>query len=241
MTEKELEAGTEGEGDQVVTPWEAKAGEGQTSINYDKLISNCSLEVLRGVITCVILCRTIWEHENRWSPFEPDWGSIKTQASSFPYKRDLLLTPVGAHVKYGTCIVMWHFWYSDLEGILDAYEKDKPFFLYTGRGPSSESMHLGHLILFCSQSESSWLCIYYFSSYLQLGLQKHGVVAILGANSPEWLISSIGASFAGWEQIVDMKLLDEYLAKVSRRCIVVPPSLSLVVSSFVRPLRVDAI
>jgi len=65
MTEKELEAGTEGEGDQVVTPWEAKAGEGQTSINYDKLISNCSLEVLRGVITCVILCRTIWEHENR--------------------------------------------------------------------------------------------------------------------------------------------------------------------------------
>jgi len=29
---------------------------------------------------------------------------------------------------------------------LDAYEKGKPFYLYTGRGPSSESMHLGHLI-----------------------------------------------------------------------------------------------
>lgn len=26
-------------GEQVVTPWEAKAGEGQTSIDYDKLIS----------------------------------------------------------------------------------------------------------------------------------------------------------------------------------------------------------
>lgn len=25
-------------GEQVVTPWEAKAGEGETSINYDKLI-----------------------------------------------------------------------------------------------------------------------------------------------------------------------------------------------------------
>ncbi len=37
---------------------------------------------------------------------------------------------------------------SDLGGILDAYEKEKPFFLYTGRGPSSESMHLGHLIPF---------------------------------------------------------------------------------------------
>ena len=33
-------------------------------------------------------------------------------------------------------------------GILDAYEKNAPFFLYTGRGPSSESMHLGHLIPF---------------------------------------------------------------------------------------------
>lgn len=35
--------------------------------------------------------------------------------------------------------------------ILDMYEQGKPFYLYTGRGPSSESMHLGHLIpfMFC--------------------------------------------------------------------------------------------
>ena len=32
--------------------------------------------------------------------------------------------------------------------ILTAYEQKKPFFLYTGRGPSSEAMHLGHLIPF---------------------------------------------------------------------------------------------
>jgi tryptophanyl-tRNA synthetase len=32
--------------------------------------------------------------------------------------------------------------------ILDRYEKGKPFFLYTGRGPSSGSMHLGHMIPF---------------------------------------------------------------------------------------------
>jgi tryptophanyl-tRNA synthetase len=32
--------------------------------------------------------------------------------------------------------------------ILDSYQQKKPFFLYTGRGPSSESMHLGHLIPF---------------------------------------------------------------------------------------------
>lgn len=36
----------------------------------------------------------------------------------------------------------------DLELILTAYEQKKPFFLYTGRGPSSEAMHLGHLIPF---------------------------------------------------------------------------------------------
>lgn len=32
--------------------------------------------------------------------------------------------------------------------ILEAYEKQKSFYLYTGRGPSSEAMHLGHLIPF---------------------------------------------------------------------------------------------
>lgn len=40
------------------------------------------------------------------------------------------------------------FSHRDVHGILDAYEKQQPFFLYTGRGPSSESMHLGHLIPF---------------------------------------------------------------------------------------------
>ena len=31
---------------------------------------------------------------------------------------------------------------------LDAYENGEPIFLYTGRGPSSDAMHLGHLIPF---------------------------------------------------------------------------------------------
>ena len=38
--------------------------------------------------------------------------------------------------------------FRDVPSILEAYEQKKPFFLYTGRGPSSESMHLGHLIPF---------------------------------------------------------------------------------------------
>lgn len=36
----------------------------------------------------------------------------------------------------------------DMHSILDMYEKGTPFYLYTGRGPSSEAMHLGHLVPF---------------------------------------------------------------------------------------------
>ena len=37
---------------------------------------------------------------------------------------------------------------SDLEKIVELAEQGKPFYLYTGRGPSSDSLHMGHLIPF---------------------------------------------------------------------------------------------
>lgn len=40
------------------------------------------------------------------------------------------------------------FSHRDLEQVLDLYEAGKKFYLYTGRGPSSEALHLGHLIPF---------------------------------------------------------------------------------------------
>jgi tryptophanyl-tRNA synthetase len=40
------------------------------------------------------------------------------------------------------------FSHRDFGLILDYYEKKQPWYLYTGRGPSSESMHMGHLIPF---------------------------------------------------------------------------------------------
>ncbi|XP_014676867.1 PREDICTED: tryptophan--tRNA ligase, cytoplasmic-like [Priapulus caudatus] len=40
------------------------------------------------------------------------------------------------------------FSHRDMHMILNRYEQKKPFFLYTGRGPSHGSMHLGHLIPF---------------------------------------------------------------------------------------------
>uniref|UniRef100_A0A7S3G7I8 Tryptophan--tRNA ligase, cytoplasmic n=1 Tax=Palpitomonas bilix TaxID=652834 RepID=A0A7S3G7I8_9EUKA len=43
----------------------------------------------------------------------------------------------------------------DFDKILDCYENKKPFYIYTGRGPSSDSLHLGHLVPF------------FFTKYLQ--------------------------------------------------------------------------
>ncbi|TFK46020.1 tryptophanyl-tRNA synthetase [Heliocybe sulcata] len=40
------------------------------------------------------------------------------------------------------------FSHREFDKILDRYEQGKPFFLYTGRGPSSGSMHMGHMIPF---------------------------------------------------------------------------------------------
>ncbi|EEB06481.1 tryptophan-tRNA ligase Wrs1 [Schizosaccharomyces japonicus yFS275] len=40
------------------------------------------------------------------------------------------------------------FSHRDLDNILNLYEQKKPFYIYTGRGPSSSSMHLGHMVPF---------------------------------------------------------------------------------------------
>ena len=40
------------------------------------------------------------------------------------------------------------FAHRDLVDILDRYERGEKFYLYTGRGPSSEALHLGHLVPF---------------------------------------------------------------------------------------------
>ncbi|KAF8797911.1 tryptophanyl-tRNA synthetase [Phlegmacium glaucopus] len=46
------------------------------------------------------------------------------------------------------------FSHRELDKILDRYEQKKPFYLYTGRGPSSDSIHLGHMVPFVF---SKWL------------------------------------------------------------------------------------
>jgi len=55
------------------------------------------------------------------------------------------ITKVPCHPFIKRGIVFSH---RDMHAILTRYESGKPFFLYTGRGPSSGAMHLGHLVPF---------------------------------------------------------------------------------------------
>ncbi|KAF7845028.1 tryptophan--tRNA ligase, cytoplasmic [Senna tora] len=55
------------------------------------------------------------------------------------------LTSRPAHVFLRRGVFFAH---RDFNEILDAYERGEKFYLYTGRGPSSEALHLGHLVPF---------------------------------------------------------------------------------------------
>ncbi|BDA50785.1 Tryptophan-tRNA ligase, cytoplasmic [Coccomyxa sp. Obi] len=64
--------------------------------------------------------------------------------------RDLVARIEQLTGKPAHCFLRRGFFYAhrDLEAILDAKERGEPFYLYTGRGPSSEALHLGHLVPF---------------------------------------------------------------------------------------------
>lgn len=88
---------------------------------------------------------TPWEVSGR-----VDYDKLIKQFGSHPISPELLqrfeaVTGESAHVFLRRGIFFSH---RDLETILDRYEKGEKFYLYTGRGPSSTSMHLGHLVPF---------------------------------------------------------------------------------------------
>ncbi|GKV33219.1 hypothetical protein SLEP1_g41750 [Rubroshorea leprosula] len=60
-------------------------------------------------------------------------------------KRVERLTGRPAHVFLRRGVFFAH---RDFDDILNAYERGEKFYLYTGRGPSSEALHLGHLVPF---------------------------------------------------------------------------------------------
>jgi len=84
-----------------------------------------------------------------------DYGKLINQFGSTEITKDLLARIERLTVGRGnvSCMHPWlrrgiFFSHRDMEAILKQVEGGKPFYLYTGRGPSSASMHLGHLIPF---------------------------------------------------------------------------------------------
>lgn len=86
-----------------------------------------------------------------------DYGRLIDQFGSSPLGEDLVqrierLTKRRCHRWLRRGVFFSH---RDLHALLDLYERGEKFYLYTGRGPSSEALHLGHAIPF------------HFTKYLQ--------------------------------------------------------------------------
>jgi tryptophanyl-tRNA synthetase len=91
------------------------------------------------------------QHVDPWTVVGAvDYDKLLTKFGSSPLTEDLIarmerITGRRAHHFIRRGIFFSH---RDLNLILDMYEAGKPFYLYTGRGPSSEALHAGHLIPF---------------------------------------------------------------------------------------------
>lgn len=75
--------------------------------------------------------------------FSDRFGSTKVDDAIIQRFEQVIGKPVHHFLRRGI-----FFSHRDLHTILRLKEEGKPFYLYTGRGPSSESLHLGHLIPF---------------------------------------------------------------------------------------------
>lgn len=106
------------EKEDVVTPWEVSSASGGR-INYLKLIDEFGCQLITDkLIDRIAGCI----------------GGGVSGIRDFPVHRFIRRRLFFAH--------------RELDRICELKEKGVPFFLYTGRGPSSESLHLGHLIPF---------------------------------------------------------------------------------------------
>lgn len=78
--------------------------------------------------------------------FSERFGSSKIDEELIARIEKITSKPVHHFLRRGI-----FFSHRDMHTILNMYEQGKPFYLYTGRGPSSDSMHIGHLVpfIFC--------------------------------------------------------------------------------------------
>lgn len=120
--------------DQVITPWRVEgsvsADGKQNAIDYDKLIEQFGT---RRVDPALL------ERFEKLTGHKPH--VFLRRGMFFSHRHvDHVVHVIKLINLYSTC--------REFDKILDRYEQGKPFFLYTGRGPSSDSMHLGHMVPF---------------------------------------------------------------------------------------------
>jgi tryptophanyl-tRNA synthetase len=92
---------------------------------------------------------TPWEVEAKdggkidYNKLIKDFGCQKVEPEMVARVEKLTGKPAHPFLRRGV-----FFAHREFDKILDAFEKGDKFYLYTGRGPSSESLHLGHLVPF---------------------------------------------------------------------------------------------
>jgi tryptophanyl-tRNA synthetase len=120
--------------DQIITPWivegSVSADGKQNAIDYDKLIEQFGT---RRVDPALL------ERFEKLTGHKPH---VFLRRGMFFSHRHV------DHVVHVIKLINLYSTYREFDKILDRYEQGKPFFLYTGRGPSSDSMHLGHMVPF---------------------------------------------------------------------------------------------
>lgn len=105
----------------LVTPWSVEAAD-EGGIDYDKLVKRFGCFTLKN------------DNQDKDDQVKPDL-----------IKRFEAITKEKVHHLLERDIFFSH---RDFDKILDLHEQGKPFFLYTGRGPSSKALHIGHLTPF---------------------------------------------------------------------------------------------
>ena len=146
------------DGDQVVTPWDVSGGT-DGKIDYKKLVEQFGCQWIdEKLIERIERLTKMPAHPFLKRGIFFAHRSVATSKNIFRGKKKKLHLNIYTHTLSSTISISLHAFihfyhiflllFRDLHDILDAYEAGKPFYLYTGRGPSSEALHLGHLIPF---------------------------------------------------------------------------------------------
>ena len=139
-----IDANAASAAEDVVDPWNVASGSDK-GIDYEKLISMYLLKLaISSYIFNLIHSCLVTER----------FGSSKIDAALIERFEKVTGKPAHHFLKRGI-----FFSHRDFHTILTLHEQGKPFFLYTGRGPSSTALHLGHLIPFMF---TKYLIIFFF-------------------------------------------------------------------------------